>query len=336
MRGQDHVRQALQAGDERVARGLRFVGEDVDGGAGEVAAQQMAAQRLVVHHDASTQVEEQAARPHLAELVLAEQAGVPGATVDVEGDRLGNLEQLVQAGTAPGVAEGQLVGHVVEVDPHAQRLGDHGQLAADVAVADDAEGPAADLVRALGRLVPDPGMHGGVLVGQVPGHGDDLGDHQLDHTAGVGERSVEHHGPALGGRGQVDLVGADAEGADGQQVRGRVQDPPRHCGLGADAEHRHPTERIDQLRLVQRSLGGLDGNAALDEQADAFGMDVLQQQSFHARQCRKPDQRPGRFLRAASSAPTRHSTASCLDHWRNTQRRSTRRRTRPPRPPAAD
>ena len=69
---------------------------------------------------------------------------------------------------------------------------------------------------------------------------------------------------------------ASRSGAASRTLRG-------HCGLGADAEHRHPAERIDQLRLVQRSLGGLDGNAALDEQADAFGMDVLQQQSFHAR-----------------------------------------------------
>ena len=45
--------------------------------------------------------------------------------------------------------------------------------------------------------------------------------------------------PALGGAGQVDLVGADAEAADRQQVGGRVQHARRDVGVGADAEQLH-------------------------------------------------------------------------------------------------
>ena len=119
----------------------------------------MVAQRLVVDHDAAAQVEEQAARAHLGELLPAEQAGVARPSVDVQRDRLGLGQQLVEAVAAAGVAQGQLVGDVVEEHPHAQRLGHHRQLAADVAVADDAEGAAADLVRALGRLVPLAVVH---------------------------------------------------------------------------------------------------------------------------------------------------------------------------------
>ena len=57
----------------------------------------MAASAAVVDDETARQVEEQRARTHLGELVRTEQAGVPGATVDVQADRLGPLEQLVQA-----------------------------------------------------------------------------------------------------------------------------------------------------------------------------------------------------------------------------------------------
>ena len=60
---------------------------------------------------------------------------------------------------APRVAQGQLVRGVVEVHGHAEALGQHRQLAADVAVADDAEPPPADLVAARGGLVPQPRVH---------------------------------------------------------------------------------------------------------------------------------------------------------------------------------
>ena len=51
--------------------------------------------------------------------------------------------------------------------------------------------------------------------------------HQLDDAAGVGVRRVEDRDAALGRRGQVDLVGADAEAADRQQVGCRRRAPSR-------------------------------------------------------------------------------------------------------------
>ena len=51
----------------------------------------------MVDHDAPAQVEEQAARPHLGELLRAEQPGVPWPAVDVQGDSLGHRQQLLQA-----------------------------------------------------------------------------------------------------------------------------------------------------------------------------------------------------------------------------------------------
>ena len=80
---------------------------------------------------------------------------LPGPAVHVQGDGLDRLEQLLQGRAAARVPDRQPVGDVVEVHRHAEGLGDDRELGADVAVADDAELAAADLVGALGRLVPD-------------------------------------------------------------------------------------------------------------------------------------------------------------------------------------
>src|SRR5947209_11325606 len=61
-------------------------------------------------------------------------------------DRLDLRQQLLQRLATAGIPEGQLVGDVVEEDPHAERFRDHGQLAADVAVPDDPERTATNLV----------------------------------------------------------------------------------------------------------------------------------------------------------------------------------------------
>lgn len=55
-------------------------------------------------------------------------------------------------GYVPAVAEGQLGDDVVEDHAHAQGLGHHRQLRADVAVPDDAQGLATDFVTSLSRL----------------------------------------------------------------------------------------------------------------------------------------------------------------------------------------
>ena len=102
-----------------------------------------------------------------------------------------SLEQLVEAADPAGVAVGEPVGGVEEDHPQAEGLGEVAELGADVAVADDAEGPAAHLVAALRRLVPDPGVHLLGLLGQPAGQRDDLADHQLHDAARVGVRRVE-------------------------------------------------------------------------------------------------------------------------------------------------
>ena len=57
--------------------------------------------------------------------------------------------------------------------------------------------------------------------------------------------------PALGGGSEVDLVGADAERADRQQVGSVLEDPLGHLGVGADADQVAALQRLDQVVLTE-------------------------------------------------------------------------------------
>ena len=181
----------------------------------------------------------------------AEEAGVAGAAVDVQRHDVGLLEQLVEGADAAGVAVGEAVRGVEEDHPETERLGQVGQLGADVAVADDAQRAAAHLVAALRGLVPDAVVHPLRLLGQSAGQRDDLADDQLDDTAGVGVRRVERRDPALCRGREVDLVGADAEGADRHQLGGVLEDALGDLGVGADPDHGLALQGLDQLVLTE-------------------------------------------------------------------------------------
>ena len=200
----------------------------------------------------------------------------------MDADDVGLGQQLLEGAHPPGVAVGQPVGGVVEDDPHPDGLSHVRELRADVAVADDAQGAAADLVAPLGRLVPDAVVHPLRLLGQAAGQRQDLAQHQLDDTAGVGERRVEDGDPARGRVDEVHLVGADAEAAHGEEVLSRVQGTGRHLGVRPDAEQRHAGQGVDQLALTQRPRPGLDLEPLTSQGFRGNRVDVLQQQSFHS------------------------------------------------------
>src|SRR5699024_5868970 len=284
VRGEDHVGDALEAVLEGVTRLLRLGGEDIDGRAGDVAGDEVVPQGLEVDDETPGEVEEEAARAHPGELLRAEVAGIAGAAVDVQRDRLARLEELLEGAALPGIAQGELVLEVEEGDVHAEGLGDDGQLGADVAVADDAERAPPDLVRPLRRLVPDPAVQRGVLVGEVAGQADDLAEGELDDAAGVGEGGVEDDRPGLGGGIEVDLVRADAEGADDLELGSGLEHRAGHVRPGADADHVDALERGDQLRLVDGSGARLDLEAGVDEGLAGGVVDVLEQQAVHVLQ----------------------------------------------------
>ena len=94
---------------------------------------------------------------------------------------------------------------------------------------------------------------------------DNLADRELDDGTRVGVGGVEHGDAHLGGGGQVDLVSADTEGADGLQVRAGAQDALGDLGLGTQTHVVDTLERIDQVVLRQGARHAGDLNAELGE-----------------------------------------------------------------------
>ncbi|MND93617.1 hypothetical protein D3C80_858090 [compost metagenome] len=279
---QDDVLQPLQGTGEGVGVGARLLGEDVHRRAGDAARLQRLGQGVDIDDVTARQVQEQGARLHLRQLGRADDQGVVLAPVDMQADHVGLGQQGVQRAHAPGVAQGQTFRQVVEDDPHPQVLGQDRQLRADGAIADDAQGLAAQLARTSRRLVPLALVHGRRLVGHVAHQDDGQADGQFDHRAGVGIGGVEDgHAMFVGGL-QIDLIGADAEGGDGQQAVGVLQHALADIGLGANAQNMDALDRLDQVVLVQRALHGLDGIARLLQPLDGGGVDVLQQQHLDA------------------------------------------------------
>ena len=291
MRGEDHVVEPAQRRLERVTLLLRLDREDVESSTGDVPGQDPLAQRLGVDDHAAGSVDEHRAGLHLVELLRAEQPGVAGATVDVQRDDVGLGEQGVQRRHPARVAVGESVGGVVEDHAQPERLGDDRELRADVAVADDAEHPAADLVGALGGLVPQAVVHLLRLLRQSSRERDDLADDELDDAAGVGVGRVEGSDPVGCGRVEVDLVGADAEGPDREQI-GVLDDLRGQVGPGADAEQLHTLQRLDQVVLAQGARTGLDLDPRRLEDLVGAGVDAFEQECLHDTRIRGRRERP--------------------------------------------
>ena len=176
----------------------------------------------------------------------------------VQGDDVAAGEQRVQPAGMTRVAERELGLDVVVDDVHAERFGHHPDLGADVAVADDAERLAAHFVAAGGGLGPATTVALRRFLRDAAHQHDRFGDDQFGHAAGIGVGRVEHRDAGALGGGQVDLVGADAERADGDQLAGVGQRVGIQAGARADA---------DDVRLAQFGDEGV-GRERLVEAAD--------------------------------------------------------------------
>jgi len=130
-------------------------------------------------------------------------------------------------------------------------------------------------------------VHGLVLLGEPPGQRDDLGQGQLDHAARIRVRGVEHGDAAGRGARQVDLVGADAERPDREQIGGSGEHGLGDPGLGPDAEQRHAGQRGCQVAFAEGGSLLDDLQPGILERLDGVRVDVLEQQRLH--RARLPD-----------------------------------------------
>ena len=278
MGGEDDVVEQGQVGGEGVAVLLRLVGEHVEGRSCQVPRAQRLVERVDVDDESPRQVEEQRPGLHHRELAPPDEIRVRLLPVDVDGDDVRLAQHRLHGGHLGGVAQGEPLCGVVEDDVHPHRLGQHGQLGADVAVADDPQGVPAHLVRAVGALVPHAPVQAGVLDRDAAGQVDDLADGQLHHGARVRVGGVEHADPQARRRLQVHLVRADAERPDGPQPRSGGEDAGADMGLRADPQVVDAVEGADELVLVERARVAHDLDAVGGEDRVGDGVGVLKEQ----------------------------------------------------------
>lgn len=141
-------------------------------------------------------------------------------------------------------------------------------------------------------------MHLVGAVTELAGEGDNLTDDELGDTARVTERRIEDGNAMIRGKLEIDLVGADTEAADGDQVVGLFEDAGGEFSLGTDTNdmdiagvcqleangedirHKNSPDLFDELILGQRGLEELDLVALLGEDIAAGLVHILEQQDL--------------------------------------------------------
>ena len=281
VRGQDHILQPTQRALELFVIGLGLDREDVDGGAGNMAALDDVSQRIDIHHGTAGGVDEDGARFHHPQLLGTDHVLGGGGFRHVQADDVRHIEQLDHARHLNGVAQRELVLDIVVINLHADALGDDAKLGADVAVADDAELLAAGFHRAVGQLFPHAAMALGVFLGDTAQQQQDLAQYQFGDRTGVGEGCVEDRNAADLGRFQLDLVGADAEAADGDQLVGGVEHLLGDLGSGAQPDEMDIADLLDQLLFGERGLEILHTGVTCGTKGlYGVGVNPLQQQNL--------------------------------------------------------
>lgn len=100
-------------------------------------------------------------------------------------------------------------------------------------------------------LIPQPLLHLQRPLDILPTQRNNLTNHQLGHTPRIRKGRIEDGDAAFARILEIDLVGADAETADADQVLGMFQDFFREFGFGADANSLHIPNLLNQFLLPQ-------------------------------------------------------------------------------------
>ena len=142
---------------------------------------------------------------------------------------------------------------------------DDGKLRSDIAVADDAERLASHFMRAGSRLVPHTVLHMMGVRGNAAHQANDVADNQFHHGASVGIWGIEHGDAVLARIVEIDLIGADAEAADGRERRTCVDDFAGHAGFGANAQQINVFQGVDEFIFVEGAPEALDFEAVVTQ-----------------------------------------------------------------------
>ena len=270
----DHV----VAAEERVlGRGL--LGEDVEGGACDLAGVERGAERLEVDQLAARAVDDADAVLHAGERRRVDPVDGLGRLRQVDRDEVGALVELVGRLDALDAEVAEALGgdELVEADDlHVERLRAARDQLADPAEADHAERLAVELVAAVARARPLAGDQGAVRLRDVAGQRERQRQRVLGRGDGVRLRSVHDEDAALGRRDQVDVVHASAGAADDLQVGSLGDEVGRDLGRRADDQR---VELADPLleRLLVPVEAQLDVEVLAEQVHPALGDLLLDQ-----------------------------------------------------------
>ena len=242
VRGDDDV----GAGEDRVL-GEGLGGEDVEGGAAELAGLEAGEEVVELDQLAAGAVDEAGAVLHLADRRGVDQADRLRRLRHVQRDQVGPAEQVGElvAPLDPEFAEALGGDELVEgQDLHVEALGAGGDELADAAEADHPERLAVELGALELGPVPAPGDQRFVRLGDVA----EQRQGQRHRVLGGGDRvrlgRVGDDDAAARRRRDIDVVDAGAGAADHLEVGREVDQLRRHLG-----------RRADQDRVVVAELG---------------------------------------------------------------------------------
>lgn len=194
VRGQDQVLacQQLRIVVKVRAVGSRLLGEDINTSTSKTARLKRLCESRNLNNSATRIVQQISTLLHLLELMLANHVlGVFGFR-NMQTDIVSNGQELIEALQRLGLTKRHDLEHIVKVDCHTHRFSQDRQLSANVAITNDAQDLATDLVTCLGDLVPDTLVHLHIAIAQLTGKHDDFTNDKLGNGTGVTERRVEH------------------------------------------------------------------------------------------------------------------------------------------------
>lgn len=261
MGGQDEVLEApqiltpgVEIVGEVVAVSGGLLGENIDGGTSNLAGAASLDEGGNIDNAAAASIDEVGAGLHLIELGARDHVAGLGQIGDVQTDKVGLLEELLEGWDLASGSQSHQGHHIVVDDIHTHGLSQDGQLRTNVTVTNNTCGPLAltskltvhgiirtqslstNLPALRADLVPGSTVHLIGSIAELTSEGDDFGNDELGDTAGVGEGRVEDGDTMAGSVIEVDLVGTDTEAADDEQVLGLTEDLLGELRLGTDTD----------------------------------------------------------------------------------------------------
>lgn len=233
--------------------GQRFRREDVDSGAGDVAALEGFSQCIDIEDRPAGYVDDPDAVFHLGDFFLADEAPRFFGQRRMHGDVVRPLEERIQV----DLFDAELFEpffrdvRVIADGLHFHSLHAFGNARTDAADADDADGLVLELDARKGLAVPVAGHERIVGLRDVAGNGHDHGAGMFRSGQGVGRRRIDDDDAPCRRTLQVDAVDADTGTADDLQFRSRFDDLFRDVGHGTGNEAVVFADAVDEALFIE-------------------------------------------------------------------------------------